>query len=129
MTTVLADVAPGNVSPVFWVLWAVSIAIGLGILAWNIWAIVDCARRPDYQWAAAGENKTTWLLLLILVGLVLGFGCGITMIIMPILYMAIPRPKLKAVAAGGGQILPGDGGYGFGSGPPGAPPYGGPPPG
>lgn len=107
----VADVAPdAGIPAVFWVLWIVSILLWLGLLGWNIWAIVDCARRPDHQWAAAGQDKTTWLLLLILVGLVLGFGCGITWIVMPILYMAIPRPRLQAVA----QLPPPPPGSGYG---------------
>lgn len=124
----LADIAPSTPSPTWiFVMWGISAAIGLGLLGWNIWAIVDCARRPDHEWQAAGQDKTTWLLLLILVGLVLGFGCGITMIIMPILYMAIPRPRLKEAAAAGGGMIPPGGGYGYGYGPPPMPPSGGAP--
>ncbi|MBX7161238.1 MAG: DUF2516 family protein [Acidimicrobiia bacterium] len=109
----IADVAPDAVPAWSWAILILSILVGVGILAWNIWAIVDCARRPDYQWAVAGQDKTTWLLLLILVGLVVGLGCGVTMILMPILYMAIPRPKLREAAQ-----LPPPPGYAFGYGPP-----------
>lgn len=111
----LASTGPDTVPATFWVIWIALIALWVAVVGWNIWAIVDCARRPTHEWTAAGQDKTTWLLLLILVGLVLGFGCGITHILMPILYMAIPRPALKQVAG-----MPPPQGYGYG--------YGGPPP-
>lgn len=109
-----------------WVGVGVVIAIALGILAWNIWAIVDCARRPDHQWQIARQEKVLWLVLLIL-GTLSGFVCGVTMILMPILYMAIPRPALKKVADSGvGPMTPGTLGYGYF--PPAVPPGGSPPP-
>jgi Protein of unknown function (DUF2510) len=43
------------------------IVVILGSLAMMVVAIVDMARRPDWQWKIAGQEKVLWLLLVILI--------------------------------------------------------------
>jgi uncharacterized RDD family membrane protein YckC len=48
-----------------------------------IWSVVDALRITDQRWAAAGENKVLWVILIIVLGLV---GS--------LLYVVMPRKKL-----------------------------------
>ena len=45
----------------------VCLVIGIGSLIMLIVALVDIVKRPDRQWKLAGQEKTLWLLLVILV--------------------------------------------------------------
>ena len=112
------------------------LVIGLVSLVFAIFVIVDMARRPAWQWARAGSNKSMWLVLEI-VTLVL---VGVVSIVVGILYLAIVRPKLAAAERQGGpgwsptpQQWPGQpspwGAQPWGGTPhPGTPPPGGGPP-
>ena len=60
-----------------------------------ICAIVDAATRPDSQWAAADQNKTLWVVLL-----VAGTFLPILGLVLLIVYFASIRPKLKQAGAG-----------------------------
>ncbi len=53
-------------------------------------AIVDLARRPDWQWTATDQSQMVWAMLILLVGCV-----G------PALYLVMARPKLQAAAQSG----------------------------
>ncbi len=53
-------------------------------------ALVDLARRPDWQWPAAGQNRIAWVLVILII------GC-----IGPAVYLIVARPKLEAVAGHG----------------------------
>jgi len=48
-----------------------------------VWSLVDALRIPDLRWAAAGENKVLWVILIVVLGL-LG----------SLLYFLMPRKKL-----------------------------------
>jgi uncharacterized protein DUF2510 len=48
----------------FFILW---FAVGIASLVMLIVAVVDIAKRPDWQWKLAGQEKILWLLLVILV--------------------------------------------------------------
>lgn len=48
-------------------------------------ALVDLAKRPAGEWAAAGHNQLVWALIVIFVGF-LG----------PVLYLVIARPALDS---------------------------------
>jgi hypothetical protein len=52
-----------------------------------IWSLVDALRIPDQRWAAAGENKVLWVVLIVVLGL-LG----------SLLYVLMPRKKLASPA-------------------------------
>ena len=121
--------------------------VGLISLAFAVFVLVDMARRPSWQWQQARSNKTTWIVLEVLL-LVL---FGPLAIVVGVLYFVIARPRLLAAErqgpvppgwSGGGQWpqtgWPPQGGPGWPSGtpPPGWPqgvppppsPGGGPPP-
>jgi hypothetical protein len=66
----------------------------LGLLIIPIWAIVDAATRPESQWAAAGQRKTLWLVLLTAGSLLPVIG-----LVLLVVYLASIRPQLKSVAA------------------------------
>ena len=61
----------------------------LGSLAMMVVAIVDIARRPDWQWKIAGQEKILWLLLVILVNF---------LAIPSLIYWFKIRPKMEGVA-------------------------------
>lgn len=76
------------------------VALGLAPLAMLIVALVDIVRRPDWQWRLSSQEKTLWLLLVILVNF---------LAIPSLIYWFRIRPKLVAVeqAAAAGQFGPG----------------------
>ena len=79
------------------------LVVAVVALALPIWAIVDAASRPDAVWAATGQNKVLWIVLIA----VLTVLCGVGWIIALVYLLAI-RPKLIAAQAGGGYgRLPG----------------------
>ncbi|HET9092091.1 MAG TPA: DUF2510 domain-containing protein [Acidimicrobiales bacterium] len=53
---------PGLILVVLFLAW-------LATIAWWIGSIVEIARIPDYQFRAAGSEKLTWLLVVILTGI------------------------------------------------------------
>ena len=63
------------------------VGVGLAATAFWIFTLVDSLQIPDHTWQAAGQNKVLWLLLIVFLGF-LG----------SLLYMAIPRPSLKAIS-------------------------------
>ena len=66
-----------------------SIVLGLAVIAWLvvwIWALQDAGRYTDEEWRAAGESKTTWFLLILVLQF---FGT--------LFYLLSVRPKLLAV--------------------------------
>lgn len=58
---------------------------------WWIVAVIDAVKRPEAEWAAAQQDRTLWLL-----GLILG-GFIVSPLIATVLYWLIPRPKLDRV--------------------------------
>src|SRR3984957_3949082 len=76
------------------------IAISIGSLVFFILAIVDIAKRPDWQWKMAGQEKILWLLLVILINF---------LAIPSLIYWFSIRKKLQAVenAAAQGRYGPG----------------------
>jgi hypothetical protein len=74
--------------------------IVFGSLAMLVVALVDIAKRPDWQWKLAGQEKILWLLLVILVNF---------LAIPSLIYWFNIRKKLQAVeaAAAKGRYGPG----------------------
>jgi hypothetical protein len=62
------------------------------LLAWVacvalwIWSLVDALRFADREWAAAGQTKVLWVVLIVFLGL-----------IGSLLYVRLARPALAAV--------------------------------
>lgn len=85
------DAAAGALGVGFIAIMCVSIVIGLAFLAFNIWMIVDVAKREFAE-------KTLWLVLLI-AGLLFGFGW----IVAIVYYFMVKKPmdagKAPATAA------------------------------
>ncbi|MEA2843935.1 MAG: hypothetical protein QOJ69_1606, partial [Actinomycetota bacterium] len=44
-------------------LWPIFIIVGLVLFGITVWGVVDALQRPDAVWLAAGQNKTTWVVL------------------------------------------------------------------
>ena len=74
---------------VFGGLHVVLLLVWVALAALWVASLVDALRRPDSQWKAAGQNKTLFVVLIILTG---WLGA--------LLYAVIPRPALKAAAVG-----------------------------
>jgi len=71
------------------VLMLVLVVLSLATAILWILALVDALRRPDPAWAAAGQNKLLWVLVVVFTGIV---GA--------ILYFAIARPALERARPG-----------------------------
>ena len=67
--------------------------IYLGVFIWAILAILDVNKYPDTAWAAAGQNKQTWLIL----NIVALFTC----LLITAFYWFSVRPKVRAAAGMG----------------------------
>jgi hypothetical protein len=67
--------------------------LAIAFLALWVWGIIDAARRPGHQWAAAGQSKALWLGIIVGLGLVL--GCGSLGWVGSLLYAFIARPALE----------------------------------
>ena len=81
------------------VILGVVVVAGLVPLGLAIWAVIDIAQRPESAFQAAGQSKTTWLLLVILLTLF----CGLPGAVLALIYLFAIRPKVAA-AAGSIQI-------------------------
>jgi hypothetical protein len=67
---------------------------GLVPLGLAIWAVIDIAQRSEASFQAAGQSKTTWLLLVILLTLF----CGLPGAVLALIYLVSIRPKVAAVS-------------------------------
>lgn len=70
------------------------IILVIAVLPIVIWVVglVDALRRPDADWAASGQNKLTWVLVIALSQLAaVGF-------LLSIVYWVSARPALKRAA-------------------------------
>jgi hypothetical protein len=73
---------------------SIFVLIALATLAVSIWAIVDAASRPSGAFAAAGSNKTMWIVL-VAVGWVV---TGVLGLILACVYLGSIRPRVRAVS-------------------------------
>ena len=82
------------------VLFGVWFAVAIGSLVMMIVALVDMARRPEWQWRIAGQERVLWILLVVLVNI---------LAVPSLIYWLSIRKKLVAVehAAAAGLYGPG----------------------
>lgn len=64
--------------------------IGVVPIVLLVLAVVDLARRPEWQWTAAEQNQVLWMFVILLI-------CCIG----PVVYLIVVRPRLNAAAASG----------------------------
>ena len=57
----------------------------LALFVWWVLMLIDALKVSDATWSAAGESKILYVLLMVFLG-----------IIGTVLYVVIPRPKLRA---------------------------------
>ncbi len=62
--------------------------VGLGGLAFWVASLVDMARRPEWQWKMAGQEKILWIILVCVAN---------ALAIVSLVYWFAIRPKLVAV--------------------------------
>lgn len=72
----------------------VVLIVGLVPLGLAIWAIIDIAQKSETSFQSAGQSKTTWLLLVILLTLF----CGLPGAVLALIYLVSIRPKVAAVS-------------------------------
>jgi hypothetical protein len=71
----------------------------IGFLLWIVlavlwvWTLVDALRTPQHRWVAAGQSKVLWVLVLV-GSLFVGMA-----FLGSVLYLLLPRPRLRAVPA------------------------------
>lgn len=68
------------------------VAVAFGCLVVT-WGIADAAKRPEYAWSVAGQNKTLWMALQAGALLFLNLPGGV---VMAVVYLAAIRPKVRA---------------------------------
>lgn len=87
------------------------LAVGAGVLAMMLWALLDCARtRPDAFPAAGKRTKTFWLVLTgvaTVIGFIFVFSpfniFNLLAIVAAGVYHADVKPALRSVQGRGGQ--------------------------
>lgn len=75
----------------------------LVVLVLVAWALIDALTKPAWAWEAANQNRTLWIVVLVL-GLICG---GLIGLIAAIIYLTSIRPKVQAAAQGGTPPTPG----------------------
>jgi hypothetical protein len=66
------------------------LALLVSLVILPVWAIADAARATDSQWAAIGQSRMVWLILLVVLTLA-AFPLGI---VLSAVYLVTVRPKL-----------------------------------
>jgi hypothetical protein len=64
-------------------------------LAISVWALLDCARRPQWAWALAGRRQVVWLTAILFGVLCAGLG-----VVVSIWYLVRVRPVIAAAERG-----------------------------
>jgi hypothetical protein len=99
---------------VFFGIWGGFMLLMFGGLGLAIWALVDLLNQPEWAWEYAGENRTTYIVLLA----ASFFVCQFLAWIPAIMYFKSAKPKVvRVVASMPPPVVPGPyGGYGYGYG-------------
>jgi magnesium-transporting ATPase (P-type) len=69
----------------------VSGIIAIVILVLVVVALIDAVSRPAWAWERAGQNKTLWIVLL-----VVGIPCGLIGLVAAVVYASSIRPRVVA---------------------------------
>jgi hypothetical protein len=83
--------------------------IGIVVVAFQAWAVVDCVRRPTQAFVAAGKlTKPAWLAITaiaLVIGLLTGpLGIlGLAATVASIVYLVDVRPAVREVQGGGNR--------------------------
>lgn len=64
-------------------------------LAISLWALLDCARHPQWAWALAGRRQVVWL-----VAILFGFVSVVGGLLISGWYLLRIRPEIAAAASG-----------------------------
>lgn len=68
------DAAAGGLGLFFIACWGLFVIIGLALFVLNIWMLIDALGRQEYEFPdSTGNSKNLWVILMV-VGLVVGFG-------------------------------------------------------
>lgn len=80
--------------------WGLFMLVGLALFALNIWMLVDSLGRQEYEFPnSTGNSKNLWVILLA-VGLVLGFGWIVALVYYFKVYKVIRRGTVAPPWAG-----------------------------
>jgi len=83
---------------VLWLTFLVAASlVAVAAVGLSVWTLVDASRRPDQQFAAAGVDRTQWIVLAS-VGLAV---CQPVGLVVAIIYLTSIRRRLDAVAWSG----------------------------
>lgn len=93
-TTTSSDAAGAGLAIGFLILYLLALLVGLLLFVWTILSAVDLFKHPDPVWAAAGQNKTTAIVVLA-VGFFVCCNLGA-----PYYWFAV-KPKLEEAERGG----------------------------
>ena len=70
-----------------------SIPLGL-----SVWALLDCAKRPQWAWALAGRRQVVWLAVILF-----GVISVVPGLVVSLLYLVRIRPVIARAEAGVGS--------------------------
>ena len=68
------------------------LVLAIASFVWWIVAVVDMVKRPEHEWAAARQDRTIWM-----VGVIVG-GLVVSPLIAALVYWFVAKPKLDSVA-------------------------------
>ena len=70
------------------------LCVPLGI---SLWALLDCARRPQWAWALAGRRQVVWM-----AAICMGFLTVVGGLVISVWYLVRVRPVIARAEAGVG---------------------------
>ena len=83
----------GSVADLFAAIAVTALAcIPLGL---SLWALLDCAKRPQWAWALAGRRQVVWMVVILF-----GFVSVIGGVVVSLWYLVRVRPVIAAAEGG-----------------------------
>jgi hypothetical protein len=83
----------GDVGRLFWTIGLT--AVLCVPLAVSLWALLDCARRPQWAWALAGRRQVVWM-----AAILFGFLSVVGGLVVSGWYLVKVRPEIAATERG-----------------------------